>query len=89
MWVANDAAFQSLAEGNALLAEVKPLSKDLAALGTMGQHALDYLAGKAMPAGWLAAQTREMTRMQRPQAEVLLAATRPVKLLLDELSKKK
>src|SRR6185369_14069442 len=32
-WAANDARFQVLAEGNALLAEIKPLSKDLATLG--------------------------------------------------------
>ena len=44
-WAANDARFQALAEGNALLAEVKPLSKDLAALGAAGLRLLDALAG--------------------------------------------
>jgi hexosaminidase len=89
VWAANDVRFQTLAEGNGLLAEVKPLSKDLSALGAMGLQILDYWsAEKPAPAEWLAAQTKELTRMQRPNAEVLLAATRPVKILLEELGKR-
>ncbi|MGO9258931.1 MAG: beta-N-acetylhexosaminidase [Bryobacteraceae bacterium] len=42
-WAANDALFQPLAENNKLLAEVAPLSKDLAALGEAGIRMLDYL----------------------------------------------
>ena len=87
-WAGNDTRFQAMAEGNALLTEVKPLSKDLAALGTMGLQILDYMLGRATPpADWVAAQTRELTRMQRPTAEVNLAAARPVKLLLDGLKR--
>ena len=87
-WAENDARFQALAEGDSLLTELKPLSKDLSALGSTGLKALEYLASsKPAPADWLAAQNRELTRMARPSAEVRLAATRPVKLLLDELSR--
>jgi hexosaminidase len=43
-WAANDALFRPLAENNKLLAEVAPLSKDLAALGEAGIRMLDYLA---------------------------------------------
>jgi hexosaminidase len=90
VWSANDARFQALAEDNALLAEVKPLSKDLSALGAMGTQILDRLvSGKPAARTWVAAQTREIVRMQRTNAEVLLAATRPVKLLLDELARRK
>ena len=90
VWAVNDVPFQALAEDNALLAEVKPLSKDLSALGAMGLQILDNLAsGKRADADWVAAQTRELTRMARPNAEVLLAATRPIKVLLDELAKRK
>jgi hexosaminidase len=89
VWAANDVRFQTLADGNALLAEVKPLSKDLSLLGTMGRQILDYWSGdKPVPADWLAAQTRELMRMQRPNAEVLLAGTRPVKILLEALGKR-
>jgi hexosaminidase len=90
VWAANDVRFQAMAEDNALLAELKPLSKDLSALGRMGLEILDYLdAGKSPAADWTSAQTKELTRMQRTNAEVLLAGTRPVKILLDELAKKK
>ncbi len=89
-WAANDASFQPLAEDNALLAEVKPLSKDLSALGATGLRILDSLeAGKPAPEDWMANETRELTRLQRPSAEVLLAAVRPVKILFDELSRRK
>lgn len=42
-WAANDALFRPLAENNKLLAEVVPVSKDLAALGEAGILMLDYL----------------------------------------------
>ncbi len=88
-WAANDARFQPLAEGNALLVELKPLSKDLSELGTMGLKALDYLGGsQSAPADWLSSQNAELTRIQKPTAEVMLAAFRPVKVLLDELARK-
>ena len=51
LWAANDARFQELAEGNPLLAELKPLSKDLAALGNTGLKILDGQArlGRLLP----------------------------------------
>lgn len=90
VWTTNDAHLQALAEDNALLAEVKPLSKDLSALGALGMQILGYLdSGKPAPAEWMAAQTAELRRMQRPTAEVLLAATRQVKILFDGLAKRR
>jgi len=88
-WAANDARFQPLAEGDILLAELRPLSKDLSALGAMGLQALDYLEGaQPAPANWVSDQSREVTRMLKPNVEVILAAARPVKLLLDQLARK-
>jgi hexosaminidase len=85
-WAANDALFQPMAGQNALLTELKPLSKDLSELGAMGLKTLDYLTtGQAPPAGWLASQASEIARIQKPNAEVTLAAFRPVKILLDAL----
>ena len=75
-WVANDARFQELAAGNPLLTELKPVSKDLAALGNAGLAILD---GKSAPDGFAA----ELTRMERPNAELSLAATRPVRILMN------
>jgi hexosaminidase len=88
-WAANDARFQPLAEGNALLAEVRPLSAGLSALGAAGLAILDYLeAGKPAPADWLAGQGNELARIEKPSAEVLLAGFRPVKVLLEELARR-
>ncbi|MCX6633253.1 MAG: family 20 glycosylhydrolase [Candidatus Solibacter sp.] len=82
-WAANDARFQELAAENPLLAELKPLSRDLAALGNAGLKLLDALEkGQAPAAAFVAEQTRGITRMEKPAAEVNLAATRPVKVLL-------
>ncbi len=89
LWSANDARFQALAGDNALLAELKPLSRDLASLGVTGLKALDYLAtAQPAPADWLAAQTSEIARILRPNAEVTLAAARPVRILLERLGTK-
>jgi hexosaminidase len=82
-WAANDARFQELAAESGMLAELKPLSRDLAALGNAGLSLLDGLEKGQWPAaGFVAEQTREITRMEKPAAEVSLAATRPVKVLL-------
>ncbi len=94
VWAANDAKFEPLATGNALLEEVTPLSKNLSALGAMGLKALDYLGrGGPAPSAWLAEQKTELTRIapetmgaRRPNGEVVLAAARPVKILIDALA---
>jgi hexosaminidase len=83
-WAANDARLQPLFEGNPLLAELKPISRDLAALGAAGLKLLDdRAAGRATPKSWLTKQGAEVARLQKPAADMLLAAVRPVKLLLD------
>jgi hexosaminidase len=67
IWAANDAKFQALAGDNALLNEVKPVSKDLSALGVAGLRMLDYLtANQPAPADWLTAENTELTRLSRP-----------------------
>jgi hexosaminidase len=88
-WAGNDARFQPLAEDNALLGELKPLSQDLSALGLAGLRILTYLeSGQPAPEDWLSAQAKDIDRMLRPRNEVVLAAVRPVKLLLDELTRR-
>ena len=79
-WAANDAGLQPAIAGNPLLAELKSLSKDLSAVGTIGLKLLDCLEqGQKAPATFAS----ELTRMQKPNAEVILAAVRPVRLLLE------
>jgi hexosaminidase len=48
-WAANDAPFARIAEGNKLLEEALPVSKDLAALGEAGIKLLDYLTPPPVP----------------------------------------
>jgi hexosaminidase len=82
-WAANDARFRELAAESGLLTELLPLSRDLAALGKAGLRLLNALEkGEALPAAWRAGQTKEIARMEKPAAEVSLAATRPVRVLL-------
>lgn len=88
IWAANDGRFQPLTEGNAFLAELKSLSKDLSTLGTIGLQALDYLTNRQPPpTDWVAQQQAEFKRMLRPNAEVTLAAVRPVQILVEKLAK--
>jgi hypothetical protein len=83
-WSTNDAQFEPLVEGNALLTEVKPLSVDLSAAGVAGLRLLDGLSGGTpLTSDWLSQENTEVTRMLRPNAEVTLAAARVVKILLD------
>ena len=97
IWADNDAKFQAMAADSALLNEVKPVSKDLSALGVAGLKMIDYLTAKnknkrKAPARWLAAENAELARLSQPprrgqvrDADVLLAAFRPVKVLADAL----
>lgn len=88
-WAANDARFTRLAEGNALLEEARPLSAGLAALGAAGLRALELLqSGDTPPPDWLAAETARLDRWRKPAAEVLLAAYRPVEVLIAELARR-
>jgi hexosaminidase len=87
-WAGNDARFEPLAEDNALLEELRPLSQDLSALGLAGLRILNYLESRQPGAGDLSEQAKELARMLKPRNEVVLAAVRPVKLLLDELARR-
>jgi hexosaminidase len=83
-WSENHALLVPLAQDNFLLSELRPLSEDLSALGAMGLRALDYLqTGRPAPATWVAEQNRRLGEMQKPKAEVTLAAARPVRILLE------
>jgi hexosaminidase len=87
-WKANTSQLQPLIASSFLLREVAPISEDLSRAGTIGLKALQYLeSGERAPAPWLAEQTEELKRMEQPKAEVVLAAVRPVRALLESFSK--
>jgi hexosaminidase len=75
-WARNDERFQPLAQRNVFLEELRSLSQDLAALGRAGLEVMDAIArGQKAPEG--------IALPDHPHAEVVLAAFRPVKLLLE------
>jgi hexosaminidase len=83
-WAENDARFVALAAENPMLAEAKPVSKDVSALGQAGLTLLDHIKnGTSLPSGFAANWDQEMKRLARPEVEVTVAAARPIKLLLD------
>jgi hexosaminidase len=76
-WAENDARLQAPGE-------LAGLSKNLSVLGSIGLRTLEYLRmGQAPPAGWIERQMAALTEMEKPEAEVKLAAVRPVRILLD------
>jgi hexosaminidase len=87
-WKANASELQPLIAKSFLLREAGPISEDLSRAGTIGLKALQYLeSGEHAPAQWLAEQTEELKRMEQPRAEVVLAAVRPVRALIESFSK--
>jgi hexosaminidase len=83
-WVDNDARFQAMVDGNSFLAELAPLSANLKAVGEIGLKALNYLAlPEAAPADWVAQQNAALDAMYKPVAETILAAVRPVRVLVN------
>ena len=82
-WSVND----SQITGNFLTSELVPLSKNLSNLGSIGLRALEYLSsGKSTATDWAAQELQALDAMDEPIAEVRLAATRPVRILLGALA---
>jgi hexosaminidase len=86
LWAENEPRVNQLAQNNQLLAELVPLAHGLAAVGSTGLRALDYIEKREVaPAAWVAEQSREMDRLDQPVAEVRLTGVRLVRLLLAQL----
>jgi hexosaminidase len=82
-WAETDARLQPLAENNALLAELLPLTANLSAAAKIGLSALEFIeTGRPAPKGWVEQQNQELDRLDKPVAEVRLAAIRVVRLLV-------
>jgi hexosaminidase len=70
-------------------AELASLSRNLSTVGSLGLKALGYLkGGTSAPEGWVSQQIQVLDEARKPNAEVVLAAVRPVRLLLEALSQK-
>jgi hexosaminidase len=84
-WCASDTHIAD----NFLTAELVPLSKNLSNLGSIGLRALEFFpAGKSPAADWATQQLQAIDAMEKPVAEVRLAATRPVRILLTAIAHK-
>jgi hexosaminidase len=83
-------AFSEWADNDARLrpaGELTELSKNLSILGAIGLQTLEYLrTGRPAPDVWLAQQMDAVREIEKPSAEVNLAAVRPVRMLLEALA---
>jgi hexosaminidase len=87
-WRDNDPKLQPQVPGSFLMKELSPLSRDLAALSTIGLQALDYLEkGQAPPADWAGQQTLSITEAAKPKADLLLTIAPGVQALVDRAAK--
>jgi hexosaminidase len=77
-------ALQPAMAGSFLLKEVEPVSADVAALGTAGLEALDYVARSRRPAEtWVQQANALLERVSKPRAEVVIAIVPPVRKLIE------
>jgi hexosaminidase len=68
--------------------ELAALSKNLSILGSMGLRALEYLkTPQSAPQDWIAQQRAALAEIEKTSAEVILAATRPVRILIEGVAK--
>ncbi len=64
--------------------ELEILSKNLSILGSIGLSALEFIrSGQPAPPGWIAQQIEALKPIEKPAAEVNLAAVRPVRMLIE------
>jgi hexosaminidase len=82
-WSANDSQIPR----NFLTSELIPLSRNLSTLGGIGLRALEFLTGGKPVPDWAAQQLQEIEAMDKPVAEVRLAAIRPVRILLNAIAR--
>jgi hexosaminidase len=80
-WSVNDAQLSD----NFLTSELIPLSRNLSNLGLIGLRALEVLAGGTVAQDWPSQQLQAIDGMEKPVAEVRLAATRPIRILLEAI----
>jgi hexosaminidase len=81
-WAENDARLQPKGE-------LPELSKNLSILGSIGLRTLEYLQpGKTPPQDWMEQQRAVLGEMEKPSAEVNLAAVRPVRILVQGVAQR-
>jgi hexosaminidase len=83
-WRDNHAAVLELVAGSPALAEIEPLSFNLARSAKIGLEALGYLAkGQGQPAAWAEEQRKILAEAGRPAAHAELVVVKAVSRLVD------
>jgi hexosaminidase len=83
-WRDNDAKLAPLLAQSSLLQEDEPLSQNLAALGSAGLQALDYVEkSESEPDAWRTQQLALCEQAKKPQANLLLMVAAPVEQLVN------
>src|SRR5262249_846686 len=70
--------------------ELEALSKNLSILGSIGLRALEFIrSGQPASAEWVSEQIEGLKSVEKPVAEVNLAAIRPVRMLVEAAGKRR
>ena len=88
LWRDNDAKLQPLIQRSFLVKEAAQTSKDLAALGTIGQAALDFIAqAGGAPDDWKSRQLAAIEQIKAPKVQLLLMPAPAVQKLVEAASR--
>jgi hexosaminidase len=86
-WQANHAALKPLLDQSFLLAEVTPLSEDLAALSAAALQALDAIkTGQRLAEPWRTEQLAVVRRSLEPRANLVMMIAPPIEKLIEAAS---
>jgi hexosaminidase len=87
-WRDNDPKLQAQVPGSFLMKELSPLSRDVAALSTIGLQALDFMEkGQAPPADWASQQAAVITEAAKPKADLLIMIAPAIQALVERAAK--
>jgi hexosaminidase len=73
-----------------LSGEWEPFAKNLSILGSIGLRALEFLhSGQLASPEWVSQQIATVQEIEKPSSEVILAAARPVRMLVEAAGQKR
>jgi hexosaminidase len=87
-WKENNERLSPALQTSQPLAEVGPVSQNLASVGTIGLQALDMIISHShAQAGWADQTIAQLEAMKKPQAELLLMVVPPIEKLVQAVGK--
>ena len=87
-WKENNERLSPALQTSQPLAEVGPVSQNLASVGTVGLQALDMIISHSpAQAGWADQTIAQLEAMKKPQAELLLMVVPPIEKLVQAVGK--